>query len=184
MCDNRVVNDRVMKLLHSLTPKFGTQLQILRLNGCKLSVTGLEALASTLTGPNDRTGDSVSYTALTELDLSHNNLVGAKPQTIFCGLSRLQGRATTKRLSVALANNHLGRPGTKPLSYHISLLADLLTDLDLSECEEEYYSRNGGVVIRTEHGDDISEKTITDGFKNREANLRKMYQKSTSVLTR
>ncbi|KAA3681320.1 leucine-rich repeat-containing protein 16 [Paragonimus westermani] len=218
--DNRVVNDRVMKLLHSLTPKFGTQLQTLRLSGCKLSVAGLEALAFTLTGLNDRTGDSVSYTALTELDLSHNNLVGEKPQalmhlfacsphlsvirlaycgsslewlpsalsrgcrsvlkvldisgnefdhfptnewhalfattinleqlnfchcqgpylgetikTIFCGLSRLQGRATNKRLSVGLANNQLGRPGTKPLSYHISLLADLLTELDLSECE-------------------------------------------------
>ncbi|KAF5402503.1 hypothetical protein PHET_04202 [Paragonimus heterotremus] len=220
LCDNRVVNDRVMKLFHSLTPKFSTQLQVLRLSGCNLSVTGLEALASTLTSLGNKTEDSVLFTALTELDLSHNNLVGATPQAlvhlfacsphlsvirlaycgsslewlpsalsrgcrnvlkvldisgndfdhfptnewhalfattvnleqlslcncqgpylgetvkmILCGLSRLQGRAKSKRLSVALANNQLGRPGAKPLSYHILLLADLLTELDLSECE-------------------------------------------------
>ncbi|KAF6770538.1 hypothetical protein AHF37_11297 [Paragonimus kellicotti] len=61
--------------------------------------------------------------------------LGETVKIILCGLSRLQGRAKSKRLSIALANNHLGRPGAKPLSYHILLLADLLTELDLSECD-------------------------------------------------
>ncbi|CAL8105449.1 unnamed protein product [Calicophoron daubneyi] len=125
LSNNLQINDQILSKWRRLTSRFGTNLRVLLLNGCGLSLHGVNSLASAMTFAKDTGINAPTTSPLTELNLSGNNLMGSKPVSF----AQLLGSAPNlKILKLARCNSAFDwLPGTL-----IGSCAGTLEVLDIS----------------------------------------------------